>query len=111
MNLNATANPPQRLYQPHSAPNIGRSASSSSSVPAVNPTNASPEITQEYTVPFVAKSNAVKTFDERDYHNTSEEYLHQSNSDTIFTMREKPLDLVVFNRRQLKISVYTVFFL
>ena len=37
INSNATANPPQTLYQPHTAPNLGPSACliSSTSVPSV----------------------------------------------------------------------------
>ena len=69
--MNATANPPQILYQPHTATkiqkislHIGPSASSlsSSSVSTLNPLNSLPVNANKYTVLFVAGNKSVQTF-------------------------------------------------
>ena len=70
-----TANPSQRLYQPHTAI-IDPTASvpSSSSVLFVNPINASPVKTQHFSVSFVAMNKPVKTFDKFHHRNTLEKF-------------------------------------
>ena len=59
-NLNATANPSQTLYQPHTSPNIGPSAILPSSPSTVNPMNPSSVNTLNYAIPFAAKNKCVK---------------------------------------------------
>ena len=99
-NFNATANPAETLYQSHSAPNIGPSASghSSFSIPTVNPINPSPVFLQHYTVLFLARNKSVKTFDGFDHQYTPQEYLLQIDAHTIFTMGEQPLIPVAYNQ-------------
>ena len=76
--MNANANPSQAFYQPHTAPKIGPSASSTSSffVPIVNPINVFPAKTQTYNLPFFGLNKSVKTFDGLDHQDTLGKYLH-----------------------------------
>ena len=56
--------------------------------------------TQNYTVPFVTMNKSVKTFDGPDHHYTADKYLHQTDAQMIFIMREHLLDPVAFNQKQ-----------
>ena len=95
-NLNATANLSRSLCQPHTAANIGPTASvlSSSSVQTKSPTNHPPIITQKYTGLFVAMNKSSETFDGFDDQYTLEENIHQTDAHMIFTTAEESLDPV-----------------
>ena len=93
-NLNAIANPHQTLYQPHTAPDIGPSASlpSSSSVPAVNEKISSPVITQTYTLAFVAGNKSVEKNDRLELQITPEKYLLRIDAQVILIMAKQLLN-------------------
>ena len=77
INLNAIANPCQRLYQTHTEPNIGSFATlRSSSSTVIKTINICLVITQNYFVTFVEKKKSVKTNDGIDHQNTTENYLN-----------------------------------
>ena len=112
-NLNATANPPQKLYQPHVTPNIqntsnnfGPSASvlSPSSFPTVNPINPPPVNTENSALLCVDMNESSKILERLDHQSTPEEYLHQTDAQIVFTMVEQLPDLVVFQSMAEKVS-------
>ena len=92
--LNATTNPSQSFYQPHTAANIHPSANlgSSSFVIAVNPIKFSSFFTQIHSVLFNAGNKSVKTIDGLDQHCTTEEYLRQIDAHMVFAMGEQLRD-------------------
>ena len=92
--LNATANPCQTLYQPHTAPNMGLSATLPSSISSVTPINPSPAITQNYNVLFLTVKKSVIFSDGLNHQYTPEKQLHQNDAHMIFTMGKQPLGLV-----------------
>ena len=79
-----------KRYINHTAPNIGPSATFPSSSSTVNPINASSICTQNFTVPFVAKTKSVETFDGLDHQSTPEKNLHQIHTQLVFNMGENP---------------------
>ena len=98
--VNLTANQCERLYQPHTAPNIVSSATLPSSSSAANPINPFPMLTLNYTVSCVAMNKSVKTFDGFDHQNTPKEYWHQIDAHIIFPLGEQTLDPVLYNEWQ-----------
>ena len=112
--LNVTANPCQTIYQPHTAHNLPKDHPTilPSSFSTVNPMKLSSVNTQNYTLPFVALNISVKTFDGLDHQYTTEDYLHQIDAQTIFTMEEQPLDLVAYNQwnNRQRVGISTFFF-
>ena len=70
--INATANPCQKLYQPHTAPNISHSTILPASSSNLYPLNPSPVVTQNDSVPFGSMNKLVKTFDVVDHQYTPE---------------------------------------
>ena len=97
--LYSTASPCQTLYEQHTRPNIGPSATLPSSSITVNPINPPhPVTTQNHSAHFVTMNKPMKIFDGLDYQYTPEENLRHFGAHKIFTLREQPLDRVVYNQ-------------
>ena len=107
--LNVTADPCQTLYQPHTVPNMGLSATLPSSSSFVSPINLSLAIIQNYTVLFVSLKKSVKTSDGLHHQYTPEKQLHQNDAHMIFTMGKQllpPVAIKHWHKRHMYIFLY-----